>query len=65
MVPFPFPSFLPLPSLPLPSHAAKRSPENQLGYSTVWELCKLPLWGPRRSPGRKRILVYIELKNRT
>ena len=34
------------------------APPHQLGV--LWERCKLPQWGPGRSPGRRKVFLYSE-----
>ena len=55
----PVPSSHPLPFPPLP-RSGPWKPGSRYG-----ECSKLLQWGPGRSRGRKRILVYFELENRT
>jgi hypothetical protein len=59
-LPLPSPpvSSLPLPSLPSPSPRSG-APEIQLGG--LGERCKLPQWGPGRSPGRQRFWCVLKV----
>ena len=58
-LPFPFPPSLPSPFFPTPATIRWTQLEG------LWKRCKLLLWGPRQSSGRKRISAYYEVKNRT
>jgi len=62
-LPFLSPFLRPFPFLSFSSHPChKATLLNQPG--DLGERCKLPQWGPGRSPGRSRILLYCMLRKR-